>query len=77
PLGDYVNYLVRQMAIDNAQTLKDNDIEIYTIGLGNVDQNFLESLSSGPEFSYYTTDPGELAGIFQQIANILKLVLVS
>jgi len=77
PLGDYVNYLVRQMAIDNAQTIKDNDIEIYTIGLGNVDQNFLESLSSGPEFSYYTTDPGELAGIFQQIANILKLVLVS
>ena len=72
-----MNYLVRQMAVDNAQTLKDNDIEIYTIGLGNVDQNFLESLSSGPEFSYYTTDPSELAGIFQQIANILKLVLVS
>jgi hypothetical protein len=77
PLGDYMNYLVRQMAIDNAQTIKGNDIEIYTIGLGNVDQNFLESLSSGPEFAYYTTDPGELAGIFQQIANILKLVLVS
>ena len=77
PLGDYMNYLVRQMAIDNAQTIKDNDIEIYTIGLGNVDQNFLESLSSGPEFSYYTTDPAQLAGIFQQIANILKLVLVS
>ena len=77
PLGDYVNYLVRQMAIDNAQAIKNNGIEIYTIGLGNVDQNFLNSLSSGPKFSYYTPDSSELAGIFQQIANILKLVLIS
>jgi Flp pilus assembly protein TadG len=77
PLGDYVNYLVRQMAIDNAQAIKNTGIEIYTIGLGNLDPAFLESLSSGPQFSYYTTDPSELAGIFQQIANILKLVLIS
>lgn len=77
PLGDYVNYLVRQMAIDNAQAIKNNGIEIYTIGLGNVDQNFLTALSSGSKFSYYTPDSSELAGIFQQIANILKLVLIS
>ena len=77
PLGDYANYLVRQMAIDNAQAIKNNGIEIYTIGLGNVDQNFLGSLSSGPKFTYYTPDSSELAGIFQQIANILKLVLIS
>ena len=77
PLFDYHEWLNKQMALDNAQTLKDRDIEIYTIGLGNVDQTYLEQLSSGPEFSYYTTDPSELAGIFQQIANILKLVLVS
>ncbi len=32
PLGDYVNYLVRQMAIDNAQAIKNNGTEIYTIG---------------------------------------------
>lgn len=77
PLGDYVNYLVRQMAIDNATAIKNDGIEIYTIGLGNVQTAFLEQLSSGPGFSYYTTDPAELAGIFQQIANIIKLVLVS
>ncbi len=77
PLFDYHVWLNKQMALDNAQVLKDRDIEIYTIGLGNVDQAYLEQLSSGPEFSYYTTDPAELAGIFQQIANILKLVLVS
>jgi hypothetical protein len=65
------------MAIDNAQTIKNNGIEIYTIGLGDVDPNFLEALSSGPAFAYYTPDSSELAGIFQQIANILKLVLIS
>jgi hypothetical protein len=67
PLGDYVNYLVRQMAIDHAQALKNNGIEIYTIGLRNVDQNFLNALSSGPKFSYYTPDSSELTGIFQQL----------
>lgn len=77
PLFDYHEWLNKQMALDNAQTIKNRGVEIYTIGLGNVDQNYLEQLSSGPEFSYYTTDPAELAGIFQQIANILKLVLVS
>jgi uncharacterized protein YegL len=77
PLFDYHEWLNKQMALDNAQAIKNRGIEIYTIGLGNVDQNYLEQLSSGPEFSYYTTDPAELAGIFQQIANILKLVLVS
>ncbi|MCA9462887.1 MAG: VWA domain-containing protein [Nitrospira sp.] len=77
PLFDYHAWLNKKMALDNAQALKDQGIEIYTIGLGNVDQNYLEQLSSGNGFSYYTTDPNELAGIFQQIANILKLVLVS
>ena len=76
-LQPYITAVARQMALDNAQLIKDRGIEIYTIGLGNVDQNLLETMSSGPEFAYYTTDPTELAGIFQQIANILKLVLVS
>ena len=77
PLFNYHAWLNTQMAIDNAQVIKNNGIEIYTIGLGNVDTTFLESLSSGPDFAYYTTDSSELAGIFQQIANILKLVLIS
>jgi len=76
-LKPYITAVARQMALDNAQAIKDRGIEIYTIGLGNVDQNLLETISSGSEFAYYTTDPTELAGIFQQIANILKLVLVS
>ncbi|MDR4496211.1 MAG: VWA domain-containing protein [Nitrospirales bacterium] len=76
-LAPYVTAVARQMAIDNAQLIKDQGIDIYTIGLGNVDPALLQTLSSGPDFAYYTTDSSELAGIFQQIANILKLVLVS
>ena len=77
PFGDYANWLVRQMAIDHAAAIKAQGIEIYTIGLGNVDQTYLETISSGPEFAFYTSDPNELEGIFQTIANILKLVLTS
>jgi hypothetical protein len=77
PLGDYAQWVARQKAIDNAQAIKDKDIEIYTIGLGNVQPAYLEQISSGPGFAFYTTDANELEGIFQQIANILKLVLVS
>jgi hypothetical protein len=65
------------MAIDHAAALKAQGIEIYTIGLGDVDQTYLETISSGPKFAYYTSDPNELEGIFQTIANILKLVLTS
>jgi hypothetical protein len=77
PLGDYANWLVRQKAIDHAAAIKAQGIEIYTIGLGDVDQAYLETISSGPNFSYYPSDPNELEGIFQTIANILKLVLTS
>lgn len=76
-LRPYVTAVAVQMAIDNAQLIKNQGIEIYTIGLGDVDPNLLQTLSSGPEFAYYTTNSSELSGIFQQIANILKLVLVS
>jgi len=77
PLANYLTYLATQMAIDNAAAIKAKGIEIYTIGLGDVDPVFLGNLSSGSDFAYYTPDSSELAGIFQQIANILKLVLIS
>ena len=69
--------LFRQKAIDNAAAIKAKGIDIYTIGLGNVDKTYLESIASGPEFAFYTSDPDELEGIFQKIANTLKLVLIS
>ena len=76
-LAGYLTHLATQMAIDNASAIKAKGIEIYTIGLGNIDQAFLGTLSSGSAFAYYTPDSSELEGIFQQIANILKLVLIS
>ncbi|HBP88042.1 MAG: VWA domain-containing protein [Nitrospira sp.] len=76
-LADYLTHLATQMAIDNAAAIKAQGIEIYTIGLGDVDPAFLGTLSSGSDFAYYTPDSSELEGIFQQIANILKLVLIS
>ncbi|MBA3965016.1 MAG: VWA domain-containing protein [Nitrospirales bacterium] len=76
-LAGYLTHLATQMAIDNASAIKAKGIEIYTIGLGNIDQSFLATLSSGSAFAYYTPNSSELEGIFQQIANILKLVLIS
>jgi len=76
-LAGYLTYLATQMALDNATAIKGQGIEIYTIGLGAVDPVFLSNISSGPDFAYYTPNSSELAGIFQQIANILKLVLIS
>ena len=76
-LKQYHEYVIRKMAIDNAQALKDRGIVVYTIGLGNVDQDFLLALSSGPKYAFYTPDSSELEGIFQTIANLLKLVLTS
>ncbi len=72
----YGQRVARQMAIDNAAALKLRGILVYTIGLGSVDRIFLAELSSGSKYQFYTSDPKELEGIFQKIANILKLVLV-
>ncbi len=76
-LYGYTQALARQMAIDHAQELKDQGIEIYTIGLGNVDKDYLAQISSGSKYAYFASGPDELEAIFQKIANILKLVLVA
>ena len=57
-LQPYITAVARQMALDNAATLKAQGIEIYTIGLGNIDQNYLSQISSGPDFQYYTAGLG-------------------
>jgi hypothetical protein len=64
------------MAIDHAQELKDKNIKIYTIGLGDVDQNVLAAIASGPEFQYYTPNSDELESIFNAVAKEIKLRLV-
>ncbi len=76
-LGPYGRWLVVQMALGNAATLKSKDIEIFTIGLGDVDQAFLEQIATNADHAYYTADSSGLDPIFQAIANRLKLVLIS
>lgn len=71
--------LTRQLALLNAQTLKNNGILIYVIGLGSadqLDQNFLTSLSSGAQFTYIAPTPADLATVFNQIARAIRLRLV-
>lgn len=73
----YTQWLVQQMAIDHASQLKTNGIDVYTIGLGSVNQTFLATLATDSEHAFFANDPSELEGIFQEIANKLKLILVS
>ncbi len=76
-LTDYVDEVSREMALEHAQELKDQELEIFTIGLGDVDQGFLNTISSGAGYAFFANDPDELTGIFHEIANKIKLVLIS
>lgn len=72
----------RQLALNNAQTLKDRYIKIFVIGLGNtgsggdIDEDFLTSISSGAEYTFIAPDSSDLQAIFNQIAKEIKLRLV-
>jgi Flp pilus assembly protein TadG len=69
--------VTRSMAIDHAQELKNKDIEIFIIGLGDVDKDFLGQIASGPNYEYYTPTSDDLEALFQQIAKEIKLRLVA
>jgi len=77
--ADIKNYIVevgKKMAIDHAQELKDKGIKIYTIGLGNIDEDFLSAIASGPGFEFFAPTSSELKSLFQKIALNIKLRLV-
>ncbi|RMH09617.1 MAG: VWA domain-containing protein [Nitrospirae bacterium] len=75
-MKNYAEAITKQMAIDHAAELKAKGVKIYTIGLGNVDQEFLSAIASGPAFEYYTPDSAELEALFQKIATNIKLRLI-
>ena len=75
-LAAYVCTTARQMAREHAQELRNSNIKIYTIGLGDVDEDFLEDIASGPSFAYYTPESDELLTLFNAIAKDIKLRLV-
>lgn len=75
-LGAHLSYLNRQLAIENAQDLKDKRVTIFTIGLGDVDRDFLGKIASGPDLAYYTPTSAELDVLFQKVAQSIRLRLV-
>jgi len=78
-LVPYFCSAARQLALNNAETLKSRFIKIYVIGLGtdqDIDQAYLRSLSSGDSYTYIAPDSGELKAIFNAIAKDIKLRLV-
>ncbi len=71
--------LTRQLALQNAQTLKNRGVKIYAVGLGSsseIDPAFLRSLSSGESYTYIAPTSSELEAIFIRIARDIKLRLV-
>ena len=66
------------MAMDFAQELKDKNIKIYVIGLGNIREDYLRSIASDPDdvFFHVTPDSRDLESIFNTIAKEIKLRLV-
>ena len=76
-MSGYVQGTAKKMAVAHAQELKEKGIKIYTIGLGDVDTEFLHQVSSGQYFQYYTPDAAQLEELFQNIAMNIKLRLIS
>ena len=81
PLHDYVRWVAAEKTRNHAQALKDAGIEVYTIGLAitanGADEAFMKSLATDDNHAKFANSQSELDGIFQEIANELKLVLVS
>jgi len=83
PMNVLLPYFCRtakQMALDNAQMLKSTpkNVKIYAIGpRGEVDEDFLGALSSGPGYSFiYDGTPQALKDTFEKIAKEIRLRLV-
>lgn len=75
----YVCTTASDLTLERAQELKAKGIKVYVIGLGTsteINEAFLKSLSSGPDFTYFTPRPSDLQAIFNKIAKDIKLRLV-
>ncbi|MEW6440395.1 MAG: VWA domain-containing protein [bacterium] len=75
-LAPYICDTARAMAIDHADDLKATGVKVYTIGLGDIDQDFLSQIASGPSYEYYTPNSSDLQALFNAVAKEIKLRLV-
>lgn len=61
-----------EYAIREAQVLKDNDVEIYSIGLGDkVNMDFVRTIASGREYSYQALSVGQVDRIYETITGAI------
>ncbi len=59
-------------AIEQANNAKKYGILLYTIGLGiNVNDEFLKTISTGPNYYYPAPSAADLRGVYKQIANAI------
>jgi len=75
-LAPYIRTTARAMAIAHAQEIKSRNIRIFAIGLGDIDQGFLSTIASGPDYVYYTPTSSDLEAIFNRVAREIRLRLV-
>ncbi len=78
-LAGYVHTTAASMAVAYANALKARGVMIYTIGLqgnGGIDTNFLNSVSSGPNYAYVAPNSSQLQAIFNLIAKDITLRLL-
>jgi Flp pilus assembly protein TadG len=76
-LHDYTCATAADLAVEHAQELKDKDIVVYAIGLGDkINSTFLDRVASGPQQVYIAPTSADLQAIFQKIAKDIKLRLV-
>ncbi|MCD4754720.1 MAG: VWA domain-containing protein [Deltaproteobacteria bacterium] len=68
----YTRSTAKKMTIYHAGKLKEQNIIIYCVGLGSVDEAFLKEIASKEEYYYHVTSSSDMIRIFNQIAMEIK-----
>ncbi len=63
--------------LSEAEAAKEQGVRLFTIGFGRVDPLTMVFSASTPEDYYYAPDPGELAGIYGEIARRLLATVLA
>jgi uncharacterized protein YegL len=71
-LGKHTYSLCHSLALAHAQELKDKDVAIFTIGLGDADHEFMRQLASDPGMYFYAPSSTDLESIFATVAQQIR-----
>ena len=70
--GDVVSGDDDPAAIAAANAAKDEGIRIFTIAIGEADEDFLEDVASDPDDAYTADNIGELEDVFADIGQVIQ-----